>query len=223
MASPLPDVNSGFLGFVKNNVIGLIIGATVTFLVMLLFTKDKISALKITGGDGPFSIELSNDNEIQYSALLDSLWKDNFTRAGLIDYFNKKGFVRKSDQKLVDVLKSITYNDPLANDIREMANNKLGPWKKIIQADSGVISIPAYDVEQGFAYAFNGSDYNGQLVSFSDPEGNQLPIQLEVVEKRGDTPDKHKLKEFHVNRSDFQKLIKKDVTISEVFISPIDH
>lgn len=208
---------------IKSVSLGITIGLIIGSLIMFLFQNDKIESLIITTGPKgiPFSLEIKS-KQIQDSILLESLWKHDYTRDGLIGWFKQKGFVSMSNDIdiIAENIKKMSPTEDLAKRIITFKNNKEGPFQ--ILSDSAVISVPEYNVPRGTANTWEGSKYAGQKIILADPNYKQGTLNLVCNDsKMGARPASFRYRSnfFHVNKEDFNSLLGDKSTKGVVYIS----
>jgi hypothetical protein len=204
----------------KYILIGLLLGAGITVLVMMLIGEDKIDSFVISGDKGgSFSFKLDSKN-INDTLLLNRLWSHDFSKDGMIGWFKRKNYISLDDVKSIgNKIMTLSPKDELAAKIIELRNKKLGPFQ--ILSDPAKISVPGYEVPLGIAYTWKGSTFAGETIEISDPSLKRLPLLLKCEDRLGARPpnDTFGVYFFQINKEHYKSLLGEGSRMADVHIT----
>lgn len=177
-----------------------LLGISLLSNVFLFFNRDSNSQkMTIPTPLGDMVIE-AEDGEINPAKFLDSLYSDDYTRGGLMQWLANKNIYRVDDPELAQALtsqvcKTFPTHDLDARlrsekecaeksgvkELRQLASEREVPFHRVGKIIE--IGIPGSIQEAGRAYACYDSDYLGKRVLIINQGNHMQQVQVEIDHK----------------------------------------
>jgi|GEM_PF-6994243 len=204
---------------------GFVAGAAITALGLWQMGQGNIDSFEVvTDEGGKFTFRLES-KQVNNTDMLDSIWAHSFSRDGLEGWIYKKNFVSLEDTTAIcHFVSNIVPVNKLTTTFQELKNNNEGPFK--IVSERCTISVPGGDgVPKGKAYCYRGNKrFENKIIEFVDNEHAFSSILLECSGRVAPPGGNNRYGDnfFHVNKKDFQRIVKADKTIEGVLFSILD-
>lgn len=209
--------------FAKQNIIGLILGALIMFLIMNNMADGNISELSFTNKDGESGFFIKNKEvTIDTTKMITAIWRNPQCRTILEASIIDSGYNKITHDKILQAVKKISPDTPVADELKILARDKRGPFGRKTQfAKAAFVSHPdGYILSDSIIWCWNNCYWENKRVGLSDSVGENYTEFL-VLGKRGNMPPNQKPEMFHISKRMAQKLLGKNQLQGNVFLTEI--